>query len=193
MCESQRLGFISKKYESGNLGCAAISSGKNDPGGVSYGSYQLSSNAGTLLAFIKPSAYAKAFDKYKPGTKEFNGVWLKLAADPAFCEAQHTYIKETHFLPVAMYYEKTVTHITEEAVHEALWSMSVQHSYKGCCKIIDAAYEMLSEEFDDKNIVESLYKARTNYIEGIAGLPDVTKKALINRYTKELAEVLQLI
>jgi len=45
------LGELSSKYESnGNIGC--ISDGYGDPGGKSYGEYQLSSNAGSLQAFV---------------------------------------------------------------------------------------------------------------------------------------------
>ena len=46
------LGDLSAKYESnGNPGL--ISSGKGDPGGKSYGCYQLSSKAGSLQDFIR--------------------------------------------------------------------------------------------------------------------------------------------
>lgn len=45
------LGDLSASYESnGNSGC--VSSGAGDLGGISYGAYQLASNAGSVDAFI---------------------------------------------------------------------------------------------------------------------------------------------
>ena len=45
------LGDLSAQYESnGNPGC--ISDGYGDPGGKSYGTYQFSSNAGSLNQFV---------------------------------------------------------------------------------------------------------------------------------------------
>lgn len=44
---TQRLGALSERFESGGRGAGAVSSGKGDPGGVSYGIWQLSSRAGS--------------------------------------------------------------------------------------------------------------------------------------------------
>lgn len=45
------LGDLSASYESnGNPGC--VSTGYGDLGGISYGTYQLASNAGSVDAFI---------------------------------------------------------------------------------------------------------------------------------------------
>jgi len=47
-----RLGALSAEFESGGRGPGTVSSGKGDPGGVSYGIYQLSSKAGTVAGFL---------------------------------------------------------------------------------------------------------------------------------------------
>ncbi|MEO7404886.1 MAG: hypothetical protein ABIU95_14560, partial [Burkholderiales bacterium] len=47
----EHLGKLSAKYESGGRASGTVSSGKGDPGGVSYGSYQLSSKVGTAQKF----------------------------------------------------------------------------------------------------------------------------------------------
>jgi hypothetical protein len=52
---SDQLGAVSAKYESGGRGVETVSSGKGDPGGVSYGSHQLASKTGTMRAFLKSS------------------------------------------------------------------------------------------------------------------------------------------
>ena len=58
------LGGVSAKYESGGAGAGTISTGVSDPGGVSYGTHQLSSKAGTLDSYINKSKYGQAFLLY---------------------------------------------------------------------------------------------------------------------------------
>src|SRR4051794_2082524 len=72
------LGKLSEKYESGNRGPATVSSGKGDPGGVSYGTYQLASKVGRADAFVK-KYYADEFKGLKGGTPEFTARWKELA------------------------------------------------------------------------------------------------------------------
>lgn len=87
------LGKTSKRYESGSGGPATISSGVGDPGGISYGSYQLSTTKGTLAKYLKYSDnYNHAFDGLKPKTEEFDQKWKELANnDPQFHQSQHEY------------------------------------------------------------------------------------------------------
>lgn len=94
------LGQTSSFFESGNRGAAAISSGKGDHGGASYGTYQLASTGGansTLNKFLNSSGYASQFAGLTPGTPEFNAKWKQIAAnDPLFGAAQRDFIKSTH-------------------------------------------------------------------------------------------------
>jgi len=190
MCQ-QQLGFISHKYESGKLGCAAIGNLNGDPGGASYGAYQLAAGVGTLQAYLKESKYYTTFAGLKPGSLSFNEKWRSMAKDTAFCQSQHAFIKKTHFDPVLKYW---VGHHGLESncvIDEALFSMSVQHSYKGCVKIMDAAEQYIQSDYDDHDAVSALYKARNNYITRLT-LPDNIKKALHNRYRAEMADVLNI-
>ena len=95
------LGKTSKRYESGSGGPATISSGVGDPGGISYGSYQLSTTKGTLAEYLKYSDnYNHAFDGLKPKTKEFDQKWKELANnDPQFHQSQHEFIASKHHQP----------------------------------------------------------------------------------------------
>ena len=54
MAKEWALGDTSQRYETGNRGAGTISTGKGDHGGVSYGSYQLSSKTG-LTAISSPA------------------------------------------------------------------------------------------------------------------------------------------
>src|SRR5215211_8388916 len=46
------LGALSAKYETGGRGPGTVSTGSGDPGGVSYGSYQMASKMGVPARFI---------------------------------------------------------------------------------------------------------------------------------------------
>ncbi len=72
------LGKLSEKYESGGRGPGTVSSGKGDPGGVSYGTYQLASKIGRADEFVK-KYYPDEFAGLKGGTEEFTKKWKELA------------------------------------------------------------------------------------------------------------------
>jgi hypothetical protein len=126
------LGKTSQFFESGTRGAAAISSGKGDHGGASYGTYQLASAGGaksTLNKFLAASGYASQFAGLTPGSPEFNAKWKQIAAnDPAFGAAQHDFIKSTHFDPQMALLGKSGIDLSKRgaAVQDAVWSTSVQ-------------------------------------------------------------------
>ena len=133
------LGRVSEKYESGGRGVGTISTGKGDAGGVSYGTYQLASKTGTMRKFLnskEAEPYAGRFEGLEPGTPEFNKAYKEaVKSDPeGFSEAQHAYIKRTHFDPVAAYAKAKGIDVNDPAIQEALWSQSVQHSGRGIGK-----------------------------------------------------------
>ena len=122
------LGQTSAYFESGGKGAGTISSGRGDFGGKSYGTYQLSSSAGTLHDFVKNGGYADKLTA-KPGTTEFDWQWKNLAnSDPAFAQAQHDYIKRTHYDKAAESLKANGVDLSGrgKAVQDMLWSTSVQ-------------------------------------------------------------------
>jgi len=53
--DSWHLGQTSTRYETGGRGAGTVSSGQSDHGGVSYGSYQFTTNTGGVLSiWINP-------------------------------------------------------------------------------------------------------------------------------------------
>ena len=99
---SKPLGWLSERYEVGKGGGpGTISTGKGDKGGVSYGTYQMSSKVKTVQAFVN-RFYSNEFTGLTPGSKEFNAKWAKLARDnpQTFNSRQHDFIQQTHFDPV---------------------------------------------------------------------------------------------
>ncbi|MBW8754832.1 MAG: hypothetical protein JF595_11905 [Sphingomonadales bacterium] len=98
---SPRLGALSERFESGGRGPGAVSSGKGDPGGVSYGIWQLSSRACTAAAFVaaEGARWRADFAGAAPGTSAFTAAWQAIATQEpsAFAEAQHMFIERTHY------------------------------------------------------------------------------------------------
>ena len=98
--ENWRLGQTSARYETSNAGPGTISTGKGDLGGMSYGTYQLSSNMGTLKEFLEHSGYNQSFKGMTPRSTAFNEHWKDLAKnDPAFAKAQHDFGHDVLFQP----------------------------------------------------------------------------------------------
>lgn len=194
------LGFICEKYESANAGPGTISDPGNDPGGKSYGSWQLSLNAGTLRRYLAVSDFRDNFievpDGYdtgidiKPGSEIFDKIWTRLAKEfpRRFAADQKIFIMKTHYYPAVRVAEGHGFTYTHRAIQEAIFSISVQHG--GYATIIREARKLLT----DRNInsqVTALYRARTEYVTRLQ-LADNIHEALLSRYVQECGDVLML-
>lgn len=130
----RELGSLSKRYEVSKDGAATVSKGKGDHGGVSYGSYQLSSNKNRPAEFLAAEGqpWAHEFAGTVQGTTAFSDVWRTVATrDPvAFGKAQHEYIKRTHF-DVQVRTIKNICGLDvltcSRALQDVVWSVAVQH------------------------------------------------------------------
>lgn len=129
------LGSLSEKYETGGRGPGTVSSGAGDPGGVSYGIYQMTSrDGGTVAAFIgqRDFPWAKDLAGLAPGSAEFSARWREIAArEPErFRTAQHDFVRRTHFEPLAARLRRDfgldVT-TRSPALQDVVWSTAVQH------------------------------------------------------------------
>jgi hypothetical protein len=151
-CGQQRkLGWLSSQYEVGRGGPETVSTGKlaggvEDPGGKSYGSYQLASKRGidgsSVLAFVKqyyPQDFREPdtstpgeFKSLQPGTALFDRKWRELVKNQGdlFRNNEHEFVYETHYEPVARSV-KELTGLDVEARGNALrnvvWSVAVQN------------------------------------------------------------------
>lgn len=205
-----RLGALSERFESGGRGPGAVSSGKGDPGGVSYGIWQLSSRAGTAAAFVAAEGvrWRDTFAGAAPGSPAFSAAWRTIAErEPAaFADAQHAFIERTHYRPaVAAVRQRTGLDLDARhaAVRDASWSVAVQHG--GAAGILadavtgtDAARERDDAGYD-RALVEAIYAARSAYVLRVAaraGLDSAQGRTLQSvvrgRYPAELAAALAL-
>ena len=185
------LGDVSARYESGGKGVALISSGQDDPGGVSYGKHQLSTKD-SMPAFLRSpegSTYAKRFDGLNPGTSAFNKVYRDIVSeDPkAFEDAQHAFYARTHYEPARAHAEALGFDVGDRGVQEALFSIGVQHG--GAKKIISQA---AGAGADPAAQIKALFAARASYVEQLGSLPGNTKASVLNRYRSEVRDALSL-
>lgn len=203
-----RLGALSERFESGDRGPGAVSSGKGDPGGVSYGIWQLSSRAGTAAAFVadEGARWHADFDDAAPGTAAFSAAWRAVAArEPqAFAEAQHAFIARTHYRPAVLAVRQRSgldLDARHAAVRDAAWSVAVQHG--GAAGILAAAVAradaMLAREVAgyDRALIEAIYAERTAYVLRVAARAGGSQGRVLeaitrNRYPAELAEALAM-
>ena len=109
LCPGQGIGVLSAHFESCEKGPGAI--GYDDNGGTSYGTYQISSRAGTMKLFIDylseqaPDLANKLKAAGPANTGNSSGkmpaAWKKVATqDPVrFSKLQYDFIEKSHYLP----------------------------------------------------------------------------------------------
>lgn len=193
------LGSLSEKYESnGNPGTIANNAG--DVGGKSYGAWQIANNTGTLDSFLGwlKSNYA---DTYKSlmanGAKKADGTfdsnWKNLANSKpdVFKEQQRQFIEATHYTPLKNKIKKDLgLDITtrSKALQDVVWSTAVQHG--GATGVFNSALKGKNiSKMSDGEIIEAVYKARTNAINS-SGNSSSVKKSVVNRYKQEKKDAL---
>jgi len=176
LSSGQEIGALSAHFESGEKGPAAI--GYDDNGGTCYGTYQISSRAGTMKVFIDYlseqapdlASKLKAAGPANTGSRSGNmpEVWKKItAADPdRFGKLQYDFIEKTHYLPALQeIFGRTGVDISKgpRALQEVLWSTAVQHGSKNAVKIFSKAIDRAQGKNDGIKIAQligSVYDMR---------------------------------
>jgi len=163
------LGSLSAKYETSGRGPGTVSTGSGDPGGVSYGSYQMATKTGTVARFVTHSDFRwrNEFLNLSPGTAPFTARWKNIAStEPAaFQAAQHEFIKRTHYdlLAAKILSENGLdVNTRSRAVRDAVWSTSVQHG--GASPVVINALATISvppsEPDFDRLLIRAIYGER---------------------------------
>ncbi len=199
------LGQLSEKYESGGKGPGTVSSGKGDPGGVSYGTYQFASKLGRADEFVK-KYYPTEFKDLKGGSDEFTKVWQKLAKDDpaALHRNEHEFIKATHYDPQAKKLLKDVSLDIEDrsaALKDVVWSTAVQHGPNTglIAKVVkELTKETKLADVTDEAIIKAIYaeRGRKDDEGKLVYFKKVSKdwiKPLSDRFISECADALQLL
>lgn len=178
-------GWVSARFES-NGSPATIANNPDDPGGKSYGSFQLAEKTGTLLKYLDYTSFQELKTCYVLDKANFDKMWIKIAKEHTslFEQEQNAFIIRTHYNPVRTYASKRGILEQSEAIREFLISASVQHSYNGNRKIIDDATIQLIVNPRELYWIEMLYNARANYVQNLK-LTKALKTSILNRYKKE--------
>lgn len=203
-----KLGALSERYESGGRGPGTVSSGAGDPGGVSYGLYQLASKVGTVQRFLadegKPWSRELAGT---PGTAPFSAAWKAIAArEPdRFAAAQHAFIERSHYRPcVAKVLQATGLDCDNrsQAVRDAVWSCAVQHGRAAeiIARAVAAAdaHALRTAPAYDRRLVQEIYAERTAYLRKLlstatGGTAQTFRNIISNRYPDELRRALAML
>lgn len=177
MDDLSMLTSLAKKYESGG-NPAAISSGAGDLGGISYGTYQLSSNAGSVEAFLafaceykKPELanYAVVLNSFEINSQEFRDTWHEIGTiDPdGFGELQDAYAKATYFDIAA---DELCDHRFCVAKHSmamkaVIMSRAVQYGPGNIVELLDEACSLMKfpnlsyidDSYFDRPVINTIY------------------------------------
>lgn len=204
--EAWRLGTTSMQYETGGRGAGTVSTGVGDPGGVSYGTYQLSSRQpdgrpGTIYEYLGQSRYADRFEGLAPASPEFGRAWRELAtSEPDFADDQHEFIRRTHYdIQVERLKERGIDLSTRgPAVQDALWSTSVQ--YRGRTPdIVEQGLERAHGDrvdlsaLTDAQIVTAIQTQKLDRNDAyFRSSPESTRNNIEKRIVRELDDLLVL-
>ena len=192
--------------ESGVQGIDTI--GYDRKGGTSYGTYQISSKAGTMARFIQylkeqEPGWAERLMKSGPANTGSAGgrmprEWKKIAdEDPQrFEQLQYNFIKQSHYEEaLSQVYEESGLNIAERspALQETLWSTAVQHGPRGAAKIIDRAINRLSKRsgaISDDKLINEIYSSRAKYFKSSTRR---IRAAVHQRFNEEKMVVLAML
>jgi hypothetical protein len=159
----QGIDKLSSYFESGNKGAGAISSGRGDHGGASYGTHQFASANGSLQGYLQNSKYGKEFNGLAPGSAEFNSKWKDIAdKDPKGFEAdQAQYTTAKYFVPQQKKLADAGLDVSKrsKALQSAVYSASVQ--FGGNSDIILNALKAQNidpKSAKDEDIINAIYQ-----------------------------------
>ena len=144
---------------------AAVSDGIGDLGGVSYGIFQLASNAGSVQAFLDWACmyendalanYARVLCEFPINSQGFIKLWQKIGRDDAegFTELQTVYAENVYFYAAADKLQRAGYDpiIKSEAMQQVLFSRSVQYSAGNMVELFtEAVHTMHNAEKQDNS------------------------------------------
>ena len=198
-----KIGELSEKYESGGAGIGTISSGWGDPGGKSYGTYQFSSNAGSLDEFVdwlqeKGYWFGAELAKHPLTGAEFDAAWKWLAnSDNAkdFEEAQDKYVLEHYYDPAIAILRRIGYNIENhhEVMKQVVFSRAIQYGIGNIEEMwMDAldypGYPTMS--YVDGAMIKAIYLGVCSSYEWNQS---ASRQALLDRFQSECEDALALI
>ncbi len=197
------LGALSRKYESGPAGAAAI--GHDSGGGWSYGAYQIATTTGTMRAFLGFLAagfpeLARALedaggnDGATSGSPAFKAAWKTLAHANALPAAERAFIESTHYEPYIANLKALGldVNLRSAAIRDVAWSISVQHGpNNNVCKNALKGRDIAS--MSDADIINAVYDERSKMDIYFPRLNQQECDAVRNRFIDERKRALAML
>lgn len=209
--DQQPIGGLSEQYESGGRGPGTVSSGAGDPGGVSYGTYQLAGNRNRPQEFLASEGqrWAAEFGNSTPGSAAFSATWREIAArEPeAFGAAQHDYIQRTHYQVQADQVQgNTGIDVTNRsaALRDVVWSTAVQHGpetgaiARAIANVRAQGHTPSEGDAFDRALINAIYdeRGRRNDQGGLAYFTSASaavQASVANRFAEERRDALSML
>lgn len=151
------LGSLSAVYES-NGDPACVSSGVNDAGGISYGTYQLASNCGSVDEFLGwglrqggfYTDYARTLvDSGEINSDEFIDQWKELGTidRQGFAQMQHDYIKAKYYDVACKLLQDNLFHVDKhsDTLKDVIWSRTVQYGVGNIVDMFNDALKLMEK------------------------------------------------
>lgn len=195
---SYKIGELSEKYEVSNRGPGYISSGASwgDPGGDSYGSYQLETKKGTMQEYLQGNdRFINTLKKFKINSLEFRAKWRQLAAEDedGFEQSQFNYLanKRRGAVEALRYADQLGWDANNFALQSAVFS-TVNQSGGWRKGIFDKAGIKATD--DIKTQINKLYDARAAYFKSLTSLtPEIKRNIIQQRTVLERKDCLKLV
>ncbi len=188
---------LAEKYETSNKGVGYISNGSKwgDPGGDSYGSYQIETKLGTMDAYLKCNdSYTNTLKAFPINSKIFKAKWVELAnSDPkGFQQSQFDFLceKPGGYNDAIAYATRSGWEYDNCALQSAIFSISNQ---SGRWKLGIFAKAGIVPIDNISEQINKLYDARAKYFRGLTLSAEIKASILQQRCVNERQDCLRLI
>lgn len=181
---SYHIADLAEKYETSNRGPGYISNGSKwgDPGGDSYGSYQIETKQGTMAAYLRTNdMFTNALRSYSMNSAAFKQCWTELATNfpEQFQQSQFDFLckKANGYNDAIAYAQKIGMMYNNFAMQSAVFSTSNQ---SGGWKIIfNNAKIQPSDSIEIQ--LNKLYDARARYFLSLSSLTRAIKNSILQQ------------
>lgn len=212
--DPSKLGSVSARYESnGNPSTINkyTATGFGDLGGASYGAYQLASYLlspttptrssitqskianSPINKFVKSSSYQNEFAGLSPASPQFDAKWKEIGSRDSvgFLSEQHKYIERTYYQIASNKLPTTITN-RGVAVHEAIWSRSVQLGADGAVSLFRSAIGSPGVDVCDSHVIDTLYTYNHDNVETLFASSPSLWNSLRTRFINEKKQLVAL-
>ena len=192
-----RLGTLSEKYEGGGAG--TVSTGEGDSGGISYGTYQLATNTGSVASFVAwlqarsdfGKGYGDILANSEPGSLDFSNLWIWLAdTDPeGFAALQDEYVKPRYYDAACEVAQKrgVDTEGMPDALKCVLFSNAIQHGPYWAGILLADSYNG-----DPAQWIRNVYNTKLTDPSWSDGAPSL-RPGLFSRWESEREDAIALL